>query len=372
MLDRVDRRTKLQPRREPYWQRLTAGRSLGFRRLTADSAGNWIARVYNGQRYEQKPLGDFATLLEKERFDAAKKAAEEWFSHLDAGGSTDAVSVKQACDAYVKHLRIEKGDAAANDAEGRFRRLVYPDPIARVQLSKLAPRHVSDWKERVLAKGGTRGSFNRNATALRRALNLAHDRRDVASNHAWSKELRAFKNADGRRDLYHDRKERRALLKHTSEEAAPFVRSLAFLPFRPGDVAKLKVEHLNLRQRVLSIPTGKTEPRIVPLSAEALAHFKECAKDKLPGAWLVSRADGGQWKKESWRDEIKLAAAGARLPSGTCAYTIRHSVITDLIVGGLDLFTISKISGTSIQMLQNHYGHLLQEHAREALKGLSL
>ena len=100
--------------------------------------------------------------------------------------------------------------------------------------------------------------------------------------------------------------------------------------------------------------------------------FKECAKGKLPGAWLVSRADGGQWRKEAWRDEIKLAAAGAKLPKATVAYTLRHSVITDLVKGGLDLFHVAKLAGTSILMIEKHYGQLQNEHAREALKRLSL
>ncbi len=196
MLDRVDRRTKLRPRREPYWQRLSQGRFLGFRRLTSDSLGSWIARAPGGNKYVQKPLGDFADLMEKERFDAAKKAAEAWFHHLDLGGTTKRVTVKSACEVYVEKLQQENGEDAASDAHGRFRRLVYgdehtaPDPIARIELLKVAPRHVAEWKKRVLAKGGTRSYYNRNATAFRAALNLAKSRGEVASDHGWANELK--------------------------------------------------------------------------------------------------------------------------------------------------------------------------------------
>jgi site-specific recombinase XerD len=51
---------------------------------------------------------------------------------------------------------------------------------------------------------------------------------------------------------------------------------------------------------------------------------------------------------------------------------LRHSTITDLVTGGLDLFTVAKISGTSVAMIEKHYGHLQREHARQALKMLSL
>ena len=174
------------------------------------------------------------------------------------GGSTVRGTVKAACEAYLDKLTQDKSETAANDARGRFKRLIYSDPIATVELMKLAPRHFVEWKKRTLALGGTKGTYNRNATPFRRALNLCLSRREVASNHAWVNELKAFKDADGRRELYLNRAERQRLLKNATPEAQRFIKSLLLLPFRPGDVAKLKVEHFDAHQRILSIPHGKT------------------------------------------------------------------------------------------------------------------
>ncbi len=379
-LDRVDVRNKLPLRRDPYWHRISEGRYVGFRHMTKGSPGTWLARAYGDAGYAYETLGDFATLPEGERYDAARKAAEEWFQHLDMGGSTEPQSVKGACEAYIDMLRTESGEAPALDAEGRLRRMVYDDPIAKIQLSKLTPRHVADWKKRMLAspeprtgkeERAARGSFNRNATSFRAALNLAFGRRVVASDHAWAVELKPLEDAGNRRTGYLDHVERRKLVKGASLEAQPLFRTLNMLPMRPGEVAALRVDYLKAGQRVLEIPGGKTEARIIPLTDEAVAHFKACAKGKLPAAWLVSRADGSQWKKEAWRDEIKDAAKKAKLPRATVAYTIRHSVITDLVTGGLDLFTVATIAGTSIVMIQKHYGHLQREHARAALEKLA-
>jgi len=372
-LNRVDRRKALKPQREPYWHRLSQGRSVGFRKLNLDSLGNWIARVYVGgtEKYKYEPLGDFAHMLEKERFDAAKKAAEDWFRHLDMGGSGNHGSVKEACETYVDKLRQEKGDASADDTAGRFRRLVYDDPLARVALSKLAPRHVAEWKKRTLAKGGSRGYYNRNATALRAALNLAKSRLEVASDHAWAEELKPLEGADARRTLYLDRKARRNLVDSASAELRPLVKALALLPLRPGELVGVRVDDFDARHGALRV-SGKTGSRTIPLPPEAVKHFTACAQDKLPSAWLVCRATGNQWDRFAWRDLVKLAAASAKLPAATCLYTLRHSTITDLVTSGLDLFTVAKISGTSVAMIEKHYGHLQREHAREALKVLAL
>lgn len=386
-IDKVGAREKLEYRRDPYWLRLTAGRYIGFRRMTPGKPGTWLARAYTDSGYKYETLGDFADKPEEERYDAAKRAAEEWFKHLDMGGSTEPTSVKAACEAYLEKLKSEKSEQAKKDTEGYFKRLVYGDPIARVLLSKLSKAHMAEWRARALEHNDDRSSFNRNITPLRAALNLAHEQGKVASDQAWLTALRPFTEQEleaqcGRsRKGTLDRDERRQLVESASAEARPFFKALALLPMRPGEIAALRVEHLTVRKgkALLEIPAGKTKARDIPLPAEAYAHFKECAKGKHPSAWLIARADASQWKKEAWRDEIKAAARKAKLPRATVAYTLRHSVITDLVTGDadrgippLDIFTVAKLAGTSVKMIEKYYGKLQQEHARRALEQLAL
>jgi hypothetical protein len=104
-LDRVEARERLKPRRDPYFQRLSEGRYVGFRKMTPDTPGTWIARFYDGEKYHHKRLGDFPEKLAKERFDAAKESAEVWFEGLDMGASTKPTAVKHL--RYVEKLRTE-------------------------------------------------------------------------------------------------------------------------------------------------------------------------------------------------------------------------------------------------------------------------
>ena len=100
--------------------------------------------------------------------------------------------------------------------------------------------------------------------------------------------------------------------------------------------------------------------------------FEAAAKDKLPTAPLLSRADGMAWNKDAWKWPIKSTVEAAELPSETTAYTLRHSVISDLVHDGLDLLTVAQISGTSVAMIERHYGHLRGEVAAVALARLAL
>ena len=371
-LNRVDQRSRLTIRRGPYWQRLTSGQFIGYRRISAATPGTWLARFYDGERYHHRPLGDFADLIEKERYDAAVAAATPWFRHKSAGGLSGDFTVSAACAAYVDYLTVERSKEAAHDARGRFRRLVDTAPLGGVRLGKLTPRHLAEWKKVVLANLQAKASFNRNATVLRAALNLAYKRQEVISDLAWREELRPLRNATRRRNQYLSAADRALLIANSSDEVRPFLVSLTLIPVRPGDIANLRVGDLDVRGRTLRIPAGKTGARQIPLASKALAHFSGCASAKHPAAWLVSRRDGGQWRRYAWRDQIRAAVNAAKLPRATVAYTLRHSAITDLVTVGLDLFTVAQVSGTSIAMIEVHYGHLQQEHARAALEKLAM
>jgi len=385
-LDRVDVRTKLPIRRDAHWHRIAEGRYVGFRRMTRGRPGVWLARRYNSgagkYEYPEGGIGDFSTLPDGEQFDAAKRAAEVWFQHLDMGGSAKSGTVKSACEAFVEYQRQEKSDSAADDVAGRFKRLVFDDPIARVDLAKLTPTHLTEWKARVLALAkknsgkNPRGSYNRNATALRAALNMARKDGKIASDFAWREKLKPFtKDENGKdvarsRKLYLNAEARRKLIENASDEARALFKAMNLQPVRPGDIPAAKVDDLDTDNRALLL-RGKTKEREIPLGRDAFEHFKACAKGKLPSAWLVARADGSQWKKEAWRDEIKLAASAAKLPRATVAYTFRHSVITDLINSGLHVASVAALAGTSIAMIEKNYFKLLQEHARKALDKLA-
>jgi integrase len=95
-------------------------------------------------------------------------------------------------------------------------------------------------------------------------------------------------------------------------------------------------------------------------------------KDKLPAAALFVRANGTRWNRHCWNAPIAVATAEAKLPFGITAYTLRHSVITDLVNGGLPILTVAQISDTSVEMIERHYGHLNREAAEQALAGLAL
>lgn len=382
-LSKIGERERLKARREPHWQRLRAGCFLGFRPSKRGGKGTWIARVYDedSRKYRVKSLGDFGALAGNAIFAAAKKEAEALADLVEAGGEIRAKveTVADACRAYAE---------SKPEAEARFKRYVYADPLGKVKLDKLRRRHLKEWRARLeqtpslvsRSKEGDKrtrtrapSTVNRDMAVLRAALAKVLSPGAPNSEAAWQEALKAAPNANGRRTLYLDKGQRKRLLEATGDEAAPFVRALCLLPLRPGAIAALTAGDFDKRTAELTIGKDKTgKPRRIQLPAEAAKLLAAQATDKLPGAPLFMRANGVAWDKNSWKLPIATAVKEAGLPEGATAYTLRHSTITDLVSAGLPLLTIAQISGTSAEMIERHYGHLASDAAVKALGELAL
>ena len=344
-VDTVSARDRLKLRREPYWHRIGKGCYLGFRKMSA-GGGSWIARAMEGDdsgRKLYKALGDFSDKPDGVRFDAAKKEAEAWFAHLGRGGSAEDVTVRQACDRYLQHLRDESNDSAADDAAARFANYVLSNTrLAELEIAKLKPAHLDAWRKALRAlptrSGSRRGesrsdsTLNRDMTCFRAALNLAYADGLVTSDFAWRKALLPLKNVDRRRELYLDRAQRRRFIAKAAPDVASFLRGLCLLPLRPGALAALTVGSFDRRLGLLTIGKDKAGgDRRIKLPKETAAFFLKAAASKLPGAPLLARADGKAWDKDAWKKPVKAAARAAELPDATTAYSLRHSTITDLV-----------------------------------------
>lgn len=388
-IDTVEARNRIKPRTPPYWHKLSNGCHLGFRKLSAGSDGTWLAQAYDSatQKQTRRSLGTFDELPANLRFDAAKKQAETWFAHLGRGGSLDVVTVKKACEQYVAHVRKDKGDDKADDIAARFKRWIDGDKIGAIDMQKLLRRHVDAWRQ-ALAKApvlvnphaetpDTRkraaSSVNRDMTALRAALNFAHDNAVCTTDMAWRVALRPIESADGQRDAYLDRAQRSTMIGKAAPDVALFLQALSLVPLRPGALASLTVASFDKRLGVLTIGKDKAgRDRRIKLPEQTAAFFAERIKDKTPAAPLVARADGKAWDKDAWKKPVKAAAKAAELPDSITAYAMRHSAMTDLVTGGLDLLTVAQLSGTSVAMIEKHYGHLRADHAAAALATLAL
>jgi integrase len=357
----------LQPRREPYWAApLSRGRFIGFRKIDAER-GSWIARLRDDAGHQTyRSLGYASPSFD---FDAAKAAALQWFQLKDTGISDQVLTVEDACREYVMDRRREKGDTTAHDADMRFRRTVYDKAFGRRPLAKLRTSHIKAWRDDL---GLSPASANRTLIALKAALNLAVTNRQVAAAavQEW-RDVKPLKGAGRRRDLYLDLDQRRALLAAADGSVKDLIKAVAVTGARVGELANATRSQFDARTGSITL-NGKTGSRTIPLAPAGVTLFARLSKSKLPAARLLVRDDGKPWAHSDWDELVREAANLAKLPKGVCLYTLRHGFITTALTSGLATLDVARLVGTSVQMIEKHYGHLVASAARERLAKVQL
>lgn len=372
-IDTQTKRAKLEIRREPYWHKIQRGGYLGFRRI--QDGGTWIARWRDELGKHHYRALSLTGLAPEAAFEAASKAAGAWFKETQAavaGRST----VKDAAARYVASRRIEKGDTAARDAEGRINRCINPKLGPR-PLDRLTTADIEGWRNNLvpgkLEEEGTRqakDSANRNLATLKALLNHAWRTGLVGSKDAWAK-VEKFKGMGEARKVFLTQEQRTRLFDQCEGSFRDLIEAGFLTGARYGELRFLHVSDYDKGRRVLSIRKGKTGPRSVPLSDAAAELFDRLRKGKLPSAALLTRDDGQPWQHSDQDKLMREATKKARLPHGTVYYTLRHTFIANALTGGVDIHTVAKLCGTSVAMIEKHYGKLLHSDAREKLNRIA-
>lgn len=372
-IDSPTRRDKLEVRPEPYWHMLQTGGYVGFRRI--EGGGTWVARWRDErgkQHYRALSLGP---INPKESFDVASKAARAWFKEAQAGIFARS-TVSEAADSYLKALKLRKGDKAEADARGRIDRCIKPS-IGGKALDKLTTADIEDWLHGLIPDGlseeetrRAKDSANRNLTTLKALLNNAWRTNKVGSNAAWSK-VKAFEKVGEARKVFLNPEQRKRLLDNCSGAMRDLVEAGLLTGARYGELRSLLVSDYDKGRRILSIREGKTGARDVSLSDAAARQFDKLRKGKLPGGYLLTRDDGLPWQHSDQDELMREAVKKAKLPHGTVFYTLRHTFIANALTGGVDIHAVAKLCGTSVRMIELHYGKLLHADAREKLNKIA-
>jgi integrase len=388
-IDTVSARDKLPRKREPYWHKLQKGCFIGFRKMGVKSEGTWVARHQDLTRKTvYKPLGALDEAPKHERFDLASKMAREWLEHLGKGGAKTDITVKEACNRLIAHYNSQNRAGSAKDAEGRFKRWVFSnEAFASTALSKLTPALINDWRVRMantpaihqdksVPTGRKRANttINRDTAVLKTALNLAFEDGYITSDYAWKSKLKPLKVGPVQRKCYLTKIQRRALIDHAENDIAPFFQGLSLLPLRPGALAALTCHDFDKELSVLTVRKDKAKAdRHIPLPPSTKDFFAEQIQGKRMSDPIFTQGSGDGWNKDAWKKPFKVAAREAGIPSQATTYSLRHSTITDLIViHGMDILTVAQLSGTSVAMIEKHYGHLLRDRAAAGLESLNL
>lgn len=147
---------------------------------------------------------------------------------------------------------------------------------------------------------------------------------------------------------------------------------------RPSEQQQLKWSAVRLGENMIEIGKGhdvKTEAsrRVVPVrgpALEVLRHLHKVRTDEDDGYVFVG-AGGDKINLGYLRKRLKKFSEEARINSKTIVpYSLRHSFGTRAALGGVPLFHIARMMGTSVAMVEKHYAHYVPSRGAEYLDAL--
>jgi len=206
--------------------------------------------------------------------------------------------------------------------------------------------------------------------ALRAALNLAFRSGLVATDMEWRR-VQPFKGVSASRKLFLTDKQIKRLLDNTNGGLHNLIHAAVLTGARYGELAAATVADLDPARGTLYL-SGKTGERYCFLSDTAIRFFESLARDRLPAAWLLVKDTGSPWGKWHQNRPVKEAVQNAKLPRDTVFYSLRHYHISKALIAGVPAQVIAENCGTSIKMIEQHYGKFLEVDRRGLLNRVEL
>jgi len=365
-LDSQRKLKKLEPRPSPYYERVSEGVFVGYRK-TALGSGKWVGRTrIDGSQ-------NHAAFDSVDSYDDAVTSVLAWTKGLRGNGDQNK-SVKDVIDEYIKGYAAAKGEDSACATQTRLYAAL-PDALLNKKLTLLKASHIRGWMNDLVTlpyrkdKIRTKSTANRIYNNFKAAMNMAY-KLDWIADKPWEK-VEAFKNADKARDLFLTDRQVLRLIDSTSGALKRLVQASVFTGARYGELAGAKVKDFLPHESTLKL-SGKTGERTAWLSDEATGFFQCQAASKLPDAFLLTQDNGKHWGKANYDRNFRLTCKRAKLPNETMLYSLRHYHISKALLAGVSIQVVAENCGTSVRMIEKHYGKFLAVDRQQMMNTVAL
>ncbi|MGQ7288666.1 tyrosine-type recombinase/integrase [Vreelandella venusta] len=164
------------------------------------------------------------------------------------------------------------------------------------------------------------------------------------------------------------------------DHVKPWILFMYYTGFRPGDIAGLRWEHINLPFKTVRKIIEKTahhhpEPQTFPLSSAVVevltTWYLQQGKPKT-GLVFPNPITGKRFDRTAMQKPWAKVRTFAMLPRGLVLYTLRHNFASQLVMAGADLLAVSKLMAHSdIQTTIKHYAHLRPDHTRDIVEAFA-
>jgi integrase len=388
---------KLKRGRQAHWRAIIVGRvHLGYHRRPEDAEGRWILRRYIGAgKYRVHEIGkaddrlaaDGEHILNYEQASAAAHAQIEV-----PKGKVHRMTVRQAVARYLEHKRHVGQTGAVRDLVSRGTAHIFP-ALGDMVIAELTSEQIRRWlaamaamPAMVRAKPGKvayrpepaddeavrarRASANRVLTMLKAVLNFAYDEGHVATNEAWGRRVKPFREVEVARIRYLTVAEAQRLINAADPDFRPLVQAALFTGCRYGELTRLEVADFNADAGTVAIRKSKSgKARHVILTDEGRAFFRQQTAGRGGNDLIFVRKDGGTWLTANQGRPMREAVSRARIKPPITFHGLRHTWASLSVMARMPLMVVAKNLGhVDTRMVEKHYGHLAPSYIADAVR----
>jgi len=394
-------RSKLKPRQEPYWSRLSKGCHLGYRRPAHGRGGSWIARYRTKEgRLIGHAIGPADDIMDADgaicfSFDQAQERARDWFRGIGAAATSqrlpETYTVADCIADYLAYIRAHK--KSARHLETYAKAYIVPR-LGRVNTADLTTFMIRDWHAKIAAepprirtKKGQIQRYrpedpnpvearrkrqlraNRHLVMLRAALTRAWRDGLISDPERWTR-VEPFKGVERQRHRFLEPAEATRLL----NACVPDLRALVHLALvtgaRYGELCALEVRDFQATSGTLFVRDSKSgKPRHIILNDEGIALCKSLCTGRSLGERILRREDGSSWARDLHSRPFKAAVYRAGIDPEFTFHELRHTWASLSIMAGAPLMVVAQNLGhRDTRMVEKHYGHLAQSYVVEMVR----
>jgi integrase len=408
-------RARLVPTAEPYYQPISQGLALGYRRT--ERGGSWLARIRlpEAARYAENKLGraDDLGLIADEKatmtYDQAVRAAQLAFAQAEARRTSGTLpgaerkTVGELLDLYVEGY--VSGDARAREKPGRdlrnvksiierhlrpalgavridrlnadqlkalkanltkAPRLTRSGSPAKPKMAPDGPDSETDPSERLRKR---RARTNRIITTLRAALNYAVRQNLIATDAAWRTSLKPYGDVDAATIRYLTLEECKLLQSAVEEDFRQLVKGALLTGCRYGSLRSLRVADVDLAARSgVAKVTKNGKPQTIRFNDEGCAFIRSTIKGKARRDFIFTKASGAPWKPSDQHDRMQEGCKAAGIDPPIGFHGLRDTFASHLVMAGVPLLTVSKLLGhADTRTTEKYYAHLAPDYLHQAI-----
>ena len=338
-------------------------------------SGNWKWSVYDATR---RPKTKTVNLHTRDKGGALRKANE--YVKLRATGALDpwsdaaprrGVTIDDATERFLAHkLRQGRSPATVETDRGHLTRFARTLPVG-AQPAHVERHHVETFLDRPKRNGDppSAAARNRVRATLRHFFGWAVDEGLARANPVET--IRPARQVPNPRDHVTEA-EYEAVMDAVEAAERATGKSRQWLKdwtafawgtgLRPSEQRALKWAAVSLDEGTVRVGLGhrvKTanSVRTVHVAGEALEVLRRRSGRRTSEHVFTGARGEGPVEKRHVSKNLGRFASDAGVGKRVVAYSLRHGYGTRMIQAGVPAFELAKMMGTSVQMIERHYGH---------------